>query len=175
MTLENKTEQWWDMLLNDEEKLHRWLIKLLWVEKGGFDDYSIRALQFPHTHEQKLILRKIALDEEKHSRMIEFVLRDRGITEFPNDQPSSYWGTMFENIKDVTDYAAASAYGEIAAANRFSFLVNYPFTPDDLKDLFSNILPDEQFHVTALTEIAGKGKMNKFRNLHIQTMRELTK
>lgn len=159
------TSAWWSRTLKDEPKLIAWLQKLEQTEIGGYDDYMAFIAAFDPDERTHKIFTNIAEDEKKHAGIITDVLSARGFELNPVRVPSTYWMTMNSHIVDLQTAAAVNYFGEALAAFRFEVLIEHHDTPQDIKEMLSIILPDEQFHRETLKRLSGD-KLDEFVDHH---------
>lgn len=159
------TNEWWSRTVNDKKRLIAWLHKLHGTEIGGFDDYTNFIAQYEMDARTKTIFQNIAADELRHGGLIADLCdsMNQPIIEMPK---STYWAEMNENIIDLKSAAAVNYFGEALAAFRFEVIMEHPETTDDIKNLLSVVLPDEQFHRTTLNKIAGSDLIEQLQSKH---------
>lgn len=171
------TKAWWLRTLADRAKLYAWLQKLRHTEYGGFLDYNAFVERFKPEEKPTRQFQNIAADELKHSGLISDLLSINGQILLPRSdtEPSLFWGTMNEHIVDLQSAAAVNYFGEALAAFRFEVILSCDETPTDIRNLFDQILPDEQFHREALMRMAGEEMLTKLSAVYRETTQRLKK
>ncbi len=77
-----------------------------------------------------------------------------------------YWRNALPCVCDLQTASAIGAYAEGLSLRRMRVIIKDPETPQDLKDLFAVIEPEEAYHAKALEKIATKHGMNAVRHCH---------
>ena len=162
------TEKWWQACLEDKEKLEHWLVSLYNNEK----DAEERFLDFANKYcdedkEAYDTFVNIASQEKNHAILVEKILIDRGISLYNKSSKNGrYWRNTLPCICDKETSAAIGAYAEGLSLKRMRVIIRNENTPQDLKELFKVIEPEESYHAKALTGIAKKNGMDKVRDCH---------
>lgn len=162
------TIKWWTSCLADNEKLEHWLISLYNNEK----DAETRFLEFANKYcingsSEYLTFVDIAKQEHSHALLVESVIKSRGIslyTKSSND--GRYWRNTIPCICDIKTAAAIGAYAEGLSLRRMRVIIKDPNTPDDLREMFKVIEPEESYHAKSLEKIATKYGMNSVKDCH---------
>lgn len=149
------TRNWWLSCIADEAKLARWLQKLQRTEYSGYTEHADFMAANDLTARQIKILTNIAEDELEHSGLLINVMGSRGISKEPEGAPSTYWDDMLAEATTMDSYCAANYFGEALAADRFNIIIGMEETPNDIRRVISQLLPDEIFHRETLFRIAG--------------------
>jgi len=162
------TEQWWDKCLNDPEKLEHWLVSLYNNEKDAEDRFNEFADKYcENDREAYYTFKLIAEQERKHASLVEAILKNRGIEIFiKSSKNGRYWRNTVPCMVDKKTAAAIGAYAETLSLNRMRVIIKDSRTPEDLKDLFKVIEPEESFHAKSLKKIATDYGMKEVKDCH---------
>lgn len=169
------TENWWKNCLHDKEKLEHWLVSLYNNEK----DAEERFINFAQSYclddkEAYTTFYTIASQEKNHSILVEKVILNRGITLYEKSSKNGrYWRNTLPCIIDKKTAAAIGAYAEGLSLKRMRVILKDENTPDDLKEMFKIIEPEEAYHAKALEAIATKYGMKGVKDCHDKGLEEL--
>jgi rubrerythrin len=174
------TRNWWHGLLDDKEKLIRFLKRLHQNEFDAEERFRVFADSWKDINEDirykdaREVIHLIADQEAYHAKLVEEVLGYRAeVPLLEKKDESKYWRETMPHVHNLETAAAVGAFAEVTALNRFRILVSDTDTPEDLRQIFSLILPDETFHARALSHIAGSEAMNAIRPYHIAGLEAL--
>lgn len=169
------TGSWWNKCLNDPIKLEHWLISLYNNEKDAeerFTDFAKKYCQ--NDPESYNIFIEIANQERDHAILVEKVVKNRGITlHEKSSKDGRYWRNTLSCIIDKKTAAAIGAYAEGLSLKRMRVIINDSETPQDLKEMFQVIEPEESYHARILQKIATKNGMLDVRDCHDRGLEEL--
>jgi len=169
------TKQWWNKCLNDPEKLEHWLVALYNNEKDAeyrFVDFATKYCI--NDKEAYDIFMLIALQEKNHAELVEKILVNRGISLYEKTSKNGrYWKNTLPCVCDMQTAAAIGAYAEGLSLKRMRVILKDPNTPDDLKELFKVVEPEESYHAKALEKIATKYGMKNVKDCHDKGLEEL--
>jgi hypothetical protein len=170
------TIAWWEKLLSDGQKMHKWLQKLRRTEASGYDDnlQAIRDYDISHSGITR-ILKKTAEDELRHSDLLIKVLRGRGLEIENEGEDSLYWPEMSKVVNDLDTFAAMCYLGEGLASYRFKIMLNHPGTPADIKEFLSKALPDEMYHEKVFRILTTTDTIARVQNHHENVVQLLKK
>lgn len=169
------TEEWWDKCLNDSEKLEHWLVGLYNNEKDAED----RFIDFANTYckddpEAYKIFYEIAEQENNHAKLVEKVLINRNISLYEKSTKNGrYWRNTLPCVCDKLTAAAIGAYAEGLSLKRMRVIINNKETPNDLREMFKVIEPEESYHAKVLQKIATKYGMKSVKDCHDKGLEEL--
>jgi len=169
------TEAWWTECINNPEKLQHWLVGLYNNEK----DAEERFIDFANTYcledkEAYDIFIEIAQQEHNHAILVDNILRARGIELYSKStKDGRYWKNALPCVCDMQTAAAIGAYAEGLSLRRMRVIINDENTPDDLRDMFAIIEPEESYHAKILQKIATKHGMASVRDCHDKGLEEL--
>lgn len=146
------TEQWWDEVSNDPEKMIGWLKDQYYGEQTAA--VRIRALleQYPDINEtERQLITMIADDEAKHAKWVLELLLSRGIItpELYREKPTRYWDkTLPTEPVSFSQICAIGHHAELMRLERIRLLAE-DVRFNDIAQVFTNILSDEVFHAKA--------------------------
>lgn len=169
------TEIWWDKCLSDKEKLEHWLVSLYNNEK----DAEERFIHFANTYclnekDAYDTFMNIASQERNHAVLVEKILKNRKISLYEkSSKDGRYWRNTLPCICDVKTAAAIGAFAESLSLNRMRVIINDPNTPEDLRELFKVIEPEESYHAKSLEKIATSFGMKSVKDCHDKGLEEL--
>lgn len=148
------SEQWWQELKLSPERQIDWLKKqyhgeLLAAERvAKFRDDSFGTEWFK-------TLDAIASQEAKHAQWVGELLQARGIEPQRLQKEERYWNITLAGVNAFEELAAAAAHAEAMRLERIKVIQADPETEPDIKAVFTQILREEEFHVSAFTRMAG--------------------
>lgn len=172
MKLHDKTSAWWAARVRDRRE-NSFLLQLRQAEAGGADRFQSIVDRFHPTGEALAHYEGIISDERRHQRLVEELLTARSVP-FPSPPtPERYWGKIWDKVTTFEEACAAGAFGEMLARNRFRVILHHPDTPEDIRALVAQILPDEECHARLLGAMAGDAAMNRMRSYHLEGMAAL--
>lgn len=162
------TKDWWHECLKNNEKLEHWLVGLYNNEK----DAEERFIDFANTYckddlSAYNIFRNIAKQEANHALLVEKVLLNREIElYYKSPKNGRYWRNTLPCICDKETAAAIGAYAEGLSLARMRIIIKDPNTPQDIKEMFKVIEPEESYHAKILESIATKYGMKNVKDCH---------
>jgi rubrerythrin len=173
--MKQMTEIWWSKCLNDSEKLEHWLVSLYNNEK----DAEERFINFAETYcledkEAYDTFYNIASQERNHAVIVEEVIKNRGITLYEKTSKNGrYWRNTLPCVVDKKTASAIGAYAEGLSLKRMRVIIKDKNTPNDLREMFNIIEPEEAYHAKALEAIATKYGMKAVKDCHDKGLEEL--
>ncbi len=173
MGLHQRTSDWLVALVQSGQIYTRWLRRLYWAEYGGAGRFRNIVEQYQLTGETHAVFEGIIADELRHKGLVEALLAAKGIAVPETPGLERYWDPVWSGIASFQDACAAGAFGEMLARNRFDVIAKHPITPEDIRSLVQQILPDEERHARLLGELAGPEAMNRMRPYHKKGMAAL--
>jgi len=173
--MKGMTEAWWQKCLQDKEKLEHWLVGLYNNEKDAefrFIDFAKKYCENDKEAYDEFI--KIADQERNHAVLVTKVLEDRNIELYEKSTKNGrYWRNTLPCVVDMKTAAAIGAYAEGLSLSRMRVIIKDPNTPQDLKDLFAIIEPEESYHAKTLQKIATRYGMKEVKDCHDAGLEEL--
>lgn len=167
------TQQWLDKVLSSEKELHHWLQRQYIGEVTAANRISKLASAAPYKHFK--VLSKIASDELEHAKWVLDLLEARSIPipriESPEDR---YWKPILSEAEDDFDKTAAAGYhAEGMRLTRIRALAADGRVDQDIRDAFTRILPDEEYHEKAFGAIASERAKAMMANKHQEGLERL--
>lgn len=161
------SETWWAETKRDPEKLRAWLRDQFRGEAtaGSRIDTLRDAFTAPGSRPWR-ILTVIADQERKHSRWVGELLVARGEPATIDPVAERYWPAVTEMVDDLATGAAVGAHAEKMRLARIEAIVGDAEAPDDIRRVFTKILPDERFHERAFRRMAGDAALTRTAAAH---------
>jgi rubrerythrin len=145
--------EWWRDVGADPALLMDWLRK----QYHGEATAAVRIREFlsrfgnqARAPRWSAVVEEIARQEETHAEWVGELLRARG--EEPAviaGKTERYWDATLPGIASWESGCAAAAHAEAMRLERIRVIVADPQAPADIRDVFSRILPQEEFHERA--------------------------
>ena len=159
------TQQWLDKITSDKDKLNHWLERQFIGEITAAK--RIRKLADEAPEKFKPVLNRIADDEALHAFWVGELLVARSIQipliEHPEDR---YWKPILSELDTFEKTAAAGHHAEGMRLVRIRALAESDKVDEDIREVFSRILPDEEFHEKAFGAMTDKQSMEVMRDKH---------
>lgn len=163
-----RTRTWWEHLLKDEAKLNTWLVRLYNNEKDAehrFIDFAKRFCD--GDMEAWHLFHFIAEQERRHAQIVLSVLNERGVEVYETSSGTGrYWSKVLPCAVDKDTAAGVGALAEQLSLERMRVIIEHPYTPKQLVDMFRQIEPDESLHARALANLAGKHGIKEVIDCH---------
>lgn len=153
------TKNWWLALLQDEKLLNTWLVRLYNNEKDAYERFLSFAKQYCEGDmEAWYLFHFIAEQERRHGLIVLALLESRGIVEreLPKTGAERYWSKVLPCVCNQETAAGVGALAEQLSLERMRVIVVCAETPEDIREMFKQIEPDESLHAKALANLAGK-------------------
>lgn len=142
------SEQWWQEVKSDPEKLHEWLRKQYYGEVTAAS--RIRYMARGANLMDQRVLNVIAKQEETHAEWVRELLRAREITDpEKHDGAKKYWAQVAIAAHDFPTMAAIGHLAEGMRLERIRVIARDVDAPADIRNVFIKILRDEEFHEEA--------------------------
>ena len=169
------TENWWKKCLANPEKLEHWLVSLYNNEKDAEERFKNFAIDYCINDKEAFdIFNFIAEQERQHAILVEEILKNRNIDLYEkSSKDGKYWRNTIPCIVDMKTAAAIGAYAEGLSLKRMRVIIADSNTPEDLKNLFKVIEPEESYHAKVLEKIATKYGMKEVKDCHDKGLIEL--
>lgn len=150
-------------------KFNQWLTRQYIGEMLAAERIEQLAEQVPER--QQGVIHRIADDEQLHANWVRGLLEVRCI---PLPQVSiegtRYWEPILGQGLTVQQLLAAGAHAEEMRLHRIRAIVADEEFPEDVREVFGNILPDEEFHARAFAAAAGPAAVAEAAGRHQQGM-----
>jgi rubrerythrin len=159
---------WWNEVKNDEVKLCSWL-------KDQYHGEVTAAARIKEIADSvsdarvSITLKTIAQQESTHAEWVKSLLSSRGLSAEVLNKEERYWTktlpTDYKN-KTIEELAAIGAHAERMRLDRIRAIAADETAPSDIRKVFQDILPQEEFHERAFSAIAGDAEMSKALDAH---------
>lgn len=160
------TQQWLEEIKTDPAKFNHWLERQYVGECLAADRIEKLAELQAETRFGK-VLKKIANDERNHAQWVAELLVNRGITlPEPSMDGTRYWEPILDNLHSFEEIAGAGHHAETMRLIRIRALAEDVEMPDDIRKVFANILPDEEFHAKAFAAMSTEEAIESTGKLH---------
>lgn len=162
--------QWWVETKADPSKINAWLVKQYVGEVTAAMRISNVAEQYKaNMGRSYAVLQKIIADEKRHADWVGQLLVSRGI-ELPVvnqvEAEKRYWAEVLPTIESFEDAAAVGAHAEEMRLHRIMAIAADDEAPVDIREVFKQILPDEQFHAKAFAAMSSQEALMKNEGNH---------
>ena len=157
-----KTSQtWWNEVKASPSLLKEWLVKQYRGELTAASRIRKLALQFNvNVHDLKT-LSVIAQQEETHASWVLGLLTSRGITPSTENAENRYWASTLPGIDSFETGTAVTTHAEAMRLERIQVISEDQTAPRDIREVFTKILVDEQFHERAFRSMTTSDALSK--------------
>lgn len=161
------SEIWWSSVKQDESKLLDWLAKQYHGEVTAAKRITDFASHYtePDSREARL-LNVIAGQETNHAQWVGDLLVNRGQEPVRLKKPERYWDKTLPEIGNFAIGAAVAAHAEHMRLERIIVIAHDATAPQDIRQVFDRILPQEVFHERAFSRMAGPDALEATRGAH---------
>lgn len=152
-------QQWWNDTKSDPDKFNNWLKDQYHGELTAVD--RIEKYLMVHTHPdtpQYKMLKFVKDQEAEHASWVKDLLEARGLEATKLDKTERYWDKTLPNITDLEYGSAVAAHAEEMRLERIKVIVVDPDSPEDVRAVFTKILPQELGHASIFGYLAGDKK-----------------
>lgn len=153
------TAEWLSEVKASPTKLNNWLRRQYVGEVLAGDRVADLAKRVPP--EKQRVIERIANDEKQHADWVATLLQARDIPipcmsheRAVFAKSTRYW-VAINDRNGVEELLAAGAHAEEMRLHRIRAIVADTELDQDIRDVFSKILPDEEFHAAAFATAAG--------------------
>lgn len=159
------TQQWLNEIKSNPTKLNSWLQRQYVGEALAAD--RIQRLSLVVEGRFQGVLAKIAHDELTHCEWVKGLLESRGIPlpEVTIDN-TRYWEPILENLRSFDEIAGAGHHAETMRLVRIRALAADEDIAVDIRQVFTNILPDEEMHAKAFEAMSTPEAIATTQRLH---------
>lgn len=159
------TQQWLAEIKADPNKLIEWLKRQYVGEALAAD--RIQKLADIADESDRPLITKIANDELTHTQWVQSLLEVRNIPlpEISYDG-TRYWKPILENLNSFDEIAGAGHHAETMRLIRIRALSEDLEIDSDIRQVFTNILPDEEMHAKAFLALSTPEAIESTRLLH---------
>lgn len=159
------SEIWWSDVQASPEKLSTWLSKQFHGEQvAALRIRNMAAEAVADNHAKTL--RVIADQEQRHADLIRGLLTSRSIPLGEHDTGARYWAKVQPETLSFNDKAAAATLAEGMRLERIRAIVASPDSPEDIRNVFKEILVDEVWHEKAFAAMTTPASIEKVRPNH---------
>lgn len=149
------SQQWWNEVKGDPKRFNGWLLRQFRGEATAAERIVEFADKYAPDVQTKRILYTIASQEATHADWVLQLLKTRGIEPDVSGAEKRYWKETLPDITSFETGAGVAAHAERMRLERIKTISEDPTAPADVKETFTRILRDEQFHERAFREMAG--------------------
>lgn len=167
------SEQWWSEVKSNQSLLVDWLKDQYHGEVTAAMRIKQIFNQFNLTEPQRKIVERIAREEAQHAKWVGSLLKNRGITPRVLTKQERYWDKTLVNISSVEDAAAIGHHAEAMRLERIRVICSDATAPEDIREVFSKILPDEEGHEAMFKLLSNRESLASRANNHQQGMKAL--
>lgn len=167
------SKQWWESVKSDENKINQWLIKQYRGEITAVERIMQFGLKFAETERQSKVLHAIAIQEKQHAQWIRELLESRNITPMIENAEKRYWAHTLPGIDSFETGAAIASHAEGMRLERIRAIAGDETAPDDIRNVFQQILKDEEWHERAFRELSTADALEATRTNHEAGMEAL--
>ncbi len=165
--MKQSSSTWWKGIRHSSEKLHAWLRDQYRGEVTAADRIEILRDSFtsPGSRAHR-VLTVIAAQERDHAAWVGVLLAARGLAVEVQAKPDRYWRRVLPGIQDLATGAAVGAHAERMRLERIEVIANDSEAPDDIRNVFARILPQERFHARAFAELSTAEALERTADAH---------
>lgn len=161
------TAQWWAQTKRDPQRLRAWLLDQYRGEATAATRIDgLRRRFAPPGSRAARVLATIAQQERQHARWVGELLRARGIEPRVETKVPRYWPQVMAEIADLATGCAVGAHAERMRLERIETIAADPESPDDVRRVFTRILPQERFHERAFRSLSDRRALEATRGAH---------
>lgn len=167
------TAQWWEDTKNNPEKLTHWLRRQYVGELAAVNLLSEMMLKFgaDMTARQWTDLYKVMMQEALHARWVKELLDSRGVTlEKDSDPQRRYWLEVLPEVDNFEKAAAAAHDAENMRLHRIREIAADAQAPADIRKVFSDILPHEEWHEEVFASMQGDARLDEARDRGLRAL-----
>ena len=159
------TQQWLVEIKANPAKLTHWLARQYIGEALAAE--RIQSLADVTENRSKYLLERIARDEAKHCEWVGELLTARGISlPDPTYHDTRYWEPILANLHTFSEITAAGHHAEAMRLIRIKALAADTDIPEDIRNVFARILPDEEMHTKAFAAMSNEDAILSTKELH---------
>ena len=161
------SKTWWSTIKSDREAFTAWLYDQYRgeVTAGGRIDALRDTFAKPGTKAHR-VLSVVAAQERKHGRWVAALLEARGLEVRVETKEDRYWRATVPEITDLETGAAVGAHAERMRLARIEVIVDDAGAPEDVREVFRRILPEERFHERAFRRLATEASLARTATAH---------
>ncbi len=157
---------WWEHMLVTPDAFTGWLQDQYHGEVTAASRIRTFAATFATDRRHQVVLELIAKQEELHAAWVADLLLARGVEPVVLEKVERYWEETLPGIVDFTSGAAVASHAERMRLERIRVICEHPSSPDDVRQVFQKILPQEEFHERAFALMAGSEALTETAGAH---------
>lgn len=167
------SKQWWETTKADPEKLEHWLKRQYVGEMAAVNLLSELLIRFGSeaTDEEWTTVHKVMCQEAQHGRWIKKVMDARGIRPESNATTDRrYWAEVLPNVTSFAEAMAAGFHAESMRLQRIRAIAEDEGAPEDVRRVFLNILPDEEWHEKVFDEMRKGRELTRYHERGLEAL-----
>lgn len=167
------SEQWWNEVKKDPEKLASWLKRQYIGEIAAVNLLSEVLIKYGSeaTEVQWLQIHKVMIQEAVHGKWMKRLMDDRGIKLEPNgDATRRYWAEVLPGVTNFQEAMAAAFQAEHMRLARIRTIANDKEAPEDIRLVFQSILPHEEWHEEVFGEMRGTADVTRYHEKGLEAL-----
>lgn len=169
--IEQDSALWWARIKADREALMGWLRKQYYGEARAAMRLEAFVERYGHQAKmprQRELVARIIEQERAHAAWVGALLRARGESPSPlTPRHERYWAQTLDQIKDWETGCAVAAHAEGMRLARIRAIVADEGAPQDIREVFARILPEEEFHERAFSALTSAEARAQTREHHV--------
>ena len=168
------TEQWWAETKADPEKLVHWLRRQYVGEMAAVNLLSELLITYGNqaSESEWVDVHKVMCQEATHAKWMKKVLDGRGIS--PEEGASTdrrYWAQVKPAVGSFAEGCAAGYHAENMRLERIRCIANDTDPAvADLAEVFSNILPHEEWHEEVFDRMRKGRELTKYHEKGLESL-----
>lgn len=166
------SKKWWSTVKKDEFKFNNWLQKQYFGELKASERIAQLVSKYKLKEKDANILNIIAFQESQHAQWVLELLEAREVKPL-NDHVERYWSETGLEFESADEAFAVAAHAEGMRLERIRAIVEDTESPSDVKEVFTKILKDEEFHERAFRELTSEAQYELSRNNHEKGLKAL--
>lgn len=171
------SKEWWSEVKSSPRKLNAWLRD----QYHGEITAARRLRRIARLHPEAMgkvggALLYIAEQEKEHAEWVKGLLQNRGIKATTLSKTPRYWKNTLPRYYmslPLDQLLAIGAHAEKMRLDRIRTIASDIDAPDDVRRVFRNILPQEQFHERYFRKNASKEALKQTKPNHIKGLNAL--
>jgi hypothetical protein len=167
------SKEWWQEVKSDPERMDAWLRRQYVGEIAAVNLLSELLIRHGSeaTPEEWDTVHKIMCQEATHGKWIKRVMDARGIKPEPDGDPQRrYWAEVRPHVNSFVDGMAAGFHAESMRLERIRTIVEDEDVPADIRKVFSDILPHEEWHEEAFDAMRQGRELSRYHERGLQAL-----
>lgn len=167
------SQEWWNSIKNNPIKLISWLKDQYHGEATASQRIIDFSNKYSSTEKIRKLLNIIAVQEEKHAGWVGELLSNRGVEPTLLVKDERYWNETLNQIDSFETGAAVAAHAEMMRLERIKVIASDEESPEDIRNVFKKILPEEMFHASAFKQLTTDEAFDKTNQAHVKGLEAL--